>query len=83
GSKQVALGEVRSLIRRLRFGAHQHDLAREACVPESRGDRVAGRAAAGDQRSDVFPSSSCLMRRSDQARYPPSNSTAKAYAMTR
>jgi hypothetical protein len=42
---------MRAFVRKLRLGSDQHDLPGEAGVPETRGDRVAGRAAADDQRS--------------------------------
>jgi hypothetical protein len=73
---------MRPLIRWLGFGAHQHYLAGEAGVPESGGDRIARRAAADDQRLTLRFSNS-RRRRSDQARYPPSTTTANAYAETR
>jgi hypothetical protein len=67
GAQQVALGEVRTLIWRLGFGAHQHDPAGKAGVSESGGDRVARRTAADDQRSWLRFSNS-RRRRSDHAR---------------
>jgi hypothetical protein len=59
---------MRSLVRGLRLGAHQDDLAVETRMSKAGGDSVTGRAAAGDQRSDRRPFSSWRSRRSDQAR---------------
>jgi hypothetical protein len=41
---------MRPFVWRFRLGAHQDDLAVETLIPKAGGDRVTGRAAAGDQR---------------------------------
>jgi hypothetical protein len=81
-AQQVSLGKMRAFVRQRRLGSDQDDLAGESSVPESGSDGVSGRAAADDQRSGrVFSISRKL--RSDQSRYPPSTTTAKAYAVAR
>jgi hypothetical protein len=42
---------MRAFVRKLGLGSDQRDLSGVARVPETCGDRVAGRAAADDQRS--------------------------------
>jgi hypothetical protein len=49
--KQVSLGKMRTLVGHLRLRAYEQDLARETPIPQARGDGVACRAAADDQRS--------------------------------
>jgi hypothetical protein len=58
---------VGTLVGQLRLGAYQLDLARETGVPQAGGNGVSGRAAADDQGSGRFLSSS-RKRSSDQAR---------------
>jgi hypothetical protein len=48
---QVALGKVRPLVGELRLRTDEDDLAVEAAVTQTGPHRVAGRAAADDQRS--------------------------------
>ena len=67
GAQQVALGEVWPLVRQLGLCANQLDLARKTRVPQTSGNGITGRAAADDQGSGRFPSSS-RKRSSDQAR---------------
>ena len=81
-SQQVPLGQMRALVRHHGLCAGEHYVAGESSIPQPRGDRVAGRTAADDQRSGrVFSNS--RNRRRDQTRYPPRTTTAKAYALTR
>jgi hypothetical protein len=63
-SEQEAFGKVRSLIRDLRFGAGEQDLALTPRVPQARRGGVPGGATADDY---CFLESS-RTRKSDQAR---------------
>lgn len=66
-AQQVALREVWPLVGQLGLCANQLDLPRKTRVPQTSGNGVTGRAAADDQGSGRFPSSS-RKRSSDQAR---------------
>ena len=73
-SEQEALREMRPLVWEFRFGANEQDVALKAGVAQTRCHGVAGGAAADDYCLRM----SSRTRRSDQARYPPSTTMAKA-----
>src|SRR5579859_5370797 len=77
--EEVALREMRPLVRRLVLRANQRDLAPEAGITKTGRHRIAGGPGADDYCS--FGRSSFRRRRIDQYRKPPSTATANEYAL--